>query len=165
MNTLVTPGVKARTEQRHKPGILKAILIGPLPVIFELGLILGLIVRCVDIMHTSGKAGVHDRQILIGQRKVDDQRGLDRFDQQSERGDFFGVDLIRIHGYAGALFDRRGNRITFRFCAARKADVRENIGVHRHLVHRDRSDAACADYQNPAHLLRPSTKIRYGDGI
>jgi hypothetical protein len=53
----------------------------------------------------------------------------------------------------------------FDFVRLARLMSRENIGVHRHLVHRDRADAACADYQNLAHLLRPSTKIRYGDGI
>ena len=60
--------VKTRPQQRHDPGVLETVLIGPLPVIFELGFVLGLIIGSVEIVGLGRKARVHDRQILIGQR-------------------------------------------------------------------------------------------------
>jgi hypothetical protein len=45
---------------------------------------------------------------------------------------------------------RFGNLLAADDAAARERDVAENIRVHRHLVNRDRPDAARADDQNLA---------------
>src|SRR3546814_5516824 len=45
------PGVEARAEQRHQPRFLEAVLIRPLPMIFELRLVARLVIRSEE--HTS----------------------------------------------------------------------------------------------------------------
>ena len=48
-------GIEARTQQRHQTGVLEAVLIGPLPFVFELGLVARLIVGGVEIVHAGGQ--------------------------------------------------------------------------------------------------------------
>jgi hypothetical protein len=122
-NTLVTPGSKPGPEQRHQPCILEAVLIGPLPVIFELGLVLRLVIRGVEVVDAGGKAGVHDRQILIGQREIDHQLRADLPDQRGQRGHVLGIDGIGRHARRRCVPSPRGNRIALRDGAARKMDL------------------------------------------
>src|SRR3546814_1759692 len=52
----------------------------------------GFVIGGVEIICFGRQAGVHDRQILIGQSEVHDQLRLDPFDE----GDGFG-DIVRVH--------------------------------------------------------------------
>jgi hypothetical protein len=144
-------GIEARSQQRHNPGLLETVVIGPLPFVLELGLVFGLVIGGVEIMHAGLETGVHDRQVLIGQRQIDDQAGLHLADQIDHRRDFLGVDLVGGDVLAGALLDALGDGIAFRLGAAGEMDVRENLGVHRHFVHAYRTDAARADDQDCRH--------------
>jgi hypothetical protein len=119
--------------------------------------ILGLVIRGVQVIDARFKAGVHDRQILIGQREVDDMGDAMGTDQRGGGGGIIGVDFGGGDGDAGARLDRFGDGIAFELAAAGQHDRRENVAVHRHLVHCDRTDAACADYQNLIHR-----KISFG---
>ena len=51
--------IKAAAQNGHQPFFFKALLIGPLPVIGELGLFAGFIVGGVHIMHARGQTGIH----------------------------------------------------------------------------------------------------------
>ena len=144
-------GVKARTQQRHQALFLEPVVIGPLPAVFELRLVLGFIVRGIEVIDARRQTGIHDRQILIRQRQIDDQLGRNLFDQASERRNFLGVDFIGLDRLAGALLDRSGDRIALCLGPAGEVNLAENPGIHRHLVHADRAYPARADHQNLAH--------------
>ena len=144
--------IEARTEQRHQPRLPETVVIGPLPLVFEPGLVLRLIIGGIEIVDAGCKAGIHDRQILIGQRKIDHELWPDLPDERGQCGNVFGVDGIGCHVLSGALLHACGNRIALRHGAAGKVNVREYLRVHRHLVHRDRANPTRADNQNLAHL-------------
>src|SRR3546814_5252817 len=54
-------GIEAGTQQRHQAGVLEAIMICPLPMIFELRLIARFVIGRVHIMYAGLEAGFHDR--------------------------------------------------------------------------------------------------------
>ena len=148
-------GIKAGAEQRHDAGILEPVVIVPLPLIFELRLVARLVIGGVEIIGAGRQAGIHDRQILIGQRQIDHQIGFLLLDQRGQRRHIIGVDLRGCDGNAGALFDRLGDRFAFgqrstgqQYLAERAIARRDQL---RHLVYRYRTDAAGADHQYFAH--------------
>jgi hypothetical protein len=143
---------------------LEAVLIGPLPVIFELGHILGLIVGGIQIGHARRQTGIHDRQILIGQRQIDHQLGTDLLDQRRQSRHILGIDGIGRNLDAGALLHRFGDGIALALGAAGQMDVGENPGVHRHLVDRHAADAAGANHQNLAQNLSPCSRLHRATG-
>ncbi len=68
--------IEAGAEQRHQPLFLEALLVGPLPGIFKLGGIERFVVGGVQVIHAGFQAGIHDVQILVGERHVDHQLRL-----------------------------------------------------------------------------------------
>ena len=148
-------GVEAAAQQRHQAGLLEAVLIGPLPAIFELGLVLRLVIGGVEIVHARRQTGLHDRQVLIGQGQVDHERRLHLLNQRRGRGDVVGVQGGGLHHHAGAGLHRFRNGVALGLGAAGQRNVAEDVRRHGHLVDRHRSDAAGADHQNSTHL-RPS---------
>ena len=157
-------GVETRPQQRHDAGFLEAILIGPLPAIFELGRVARFVIGCVEIVGLGREARVHDVEVLIGQGQVDDQLGLHLLNERDGGRDIIGIDLRHVDGDAGAGQNRFGDLLATHDAAAGQRDVRENIGVHRHLVNCDRPDAACADDQNLAqsrlHILYAACALK-----
>ena len=143
--------IETRTQQRHQPGILEAVVIGPLPLVFELGLVLRLVIGGVEVIDACFEACIHDRQVLIRQREIDHQARADLPDQIDHRRDFLGVDLVRRHILPGALLHARGDGIALALGAAGEMDIAEDIRVHRHLVDADRADAARTDHQDCGH--------------
>ncbi len=107
-------------------------------------------------MRAGRQARLHDREILIGEREVHDMRRADRADQRRGRVDMIGVDLGGLDRDARAFLHRLGDRVAFELAAAGQRDVGKDVGVHRHLVHRDRTDAARADHQYLAHEKSPA---------
>ena len=144
-------GVEARTQQRHQARVLEAVLIGPLPLVFELGLVARLVVGGVQIVHARRQTGVHDRQVLIGQGQVHDQFGLHLLDQGRGRRHVVGVDGRRVDGHAKARLHRFRDGVALGLGAAGQGDMREDVRIHRHLVDGHRTDAARADNQHLAH--------------
>ena len=89
-----------------RSGLLEALLVGPLPLVLELGQIRRLVVGGVEVIDPGFQAGVHQRQILVGQGDVEHQVRLDPLDQGHGLGDLVGIDLLDGHGDAGAFLDR-----------------------------------------------------------
>ena len=151
------PRIEARTEQRHDPRLFEAIMVGPLPAILELGFVLRLVISGVEIVHTRFKAGVHHWKVLVRQRQIHHQRGLNLSDQIDHRWHFLGINLVGRNFDAGALLDRSGNGIALALGAASKMDIGKNFPVHRHLVDADRADAAGTDHEDCGHGTLPFT--------
>ena len=68
--------VETTTEDGCEACLLEALTISPLPRILEVCLVLGFVVGGVKIAASASQTSVHNRQVLIGQGKVDDQLGL-----------------------------------------------------------------------------------------
>ena len=73
--------VEAAAEDRCQAGLTEAVPVGPLPAVFEVSLVLRLIVGRVEVAHATSEAGVHDRQVLIGEGQIDYQVGLAAVDE------------------------------------------------------------------------------------
>ncbi|MPN32976.1 hypothetical protein SDC9_180459 [bioreactor metagenome] len=69
-------GVESATKNGCQSGFLELLLIGPLPSVLELGFIFRLIIGCIEIMYATFETGIHNGQILIGQRNINHQFGL-----------------------------------------------------------------------------------------
>ena len=65
-------GVEAAAQDRHDALRPKTLLVGPLPRVAELRLVAGLVIGRVEIVDARRQTGVHDREILVRQRQVDD---------------------------------------------------------------------------------------------
>src|SRR5690606_41354354 len=59
--------IEAGAEQRHATRLLEALAIGPLPLVFELGNVARLVVRRVEVVDARFEAGIHQREVLVGQ--------------------------------------------------------------------------------------------------
>ncbi len=140
-------GVEAAAEQCHAPLRAEAILVGPLPLVFELRLVGRFVVGGVDVVHAGRKAGVHDRQILVGQRDVDDEFRLFAFEQRGHLRHVIGIDL----GGGNRALDLRGDAPAFLLGAAGEHDVLEHLRQLRALVGHDLAHAAGADDQHLRH--------------
>ena len=87
------PGVEARAQERHDSSGFEALLVRPLPLVFELRLVRRLVVGGVEVVDAGFQAGVHQGQVLVGKRDVDQQVGLDPSDQRHGLRDVVGVHL------------------------------------------------------------------------
>ncbi|MEY3878037.1 MAG: hypothetical protein RLZZ191_1720 [Pseudomonadota bacterium] len=134
-------------------------------MIFELGDIQRFIIRRVHIMHARGKARVHDVEVLVREREVDDEAWLNLVQQSGCRSNIICIKAISVDNDARALLDRNGNRIALRLCPACKADMAEDVLIHGHFVDRNRSHATSANYQYLAHIPFPLIRDSFSGRI
>ena len=95
-------GIEARAEQRGESSFGEFFLIGPLPRVFELGDIGGLVVGGIEIINASGKASIHQRKILVGQGDIQHQVRLEGQQVVGGGGDIVGVNGCGIDTDTGA---------------------------------------------------------------
>ena len=86
-------GVEAAAQQRHDAALAETILVGPLPLVLELGLVQRLVIGGVQVVDARGEAGVHDVQVLVGQRDIDHHLGLHALDQRHHARHVVGIHL------------------------------------------------------------------------
>ena len=137
--------VESGAEQGGEPGFFKAFAISPLPRVFEFCVIRRFVVCGVHVVHAGVEASVHQRQILIRERDVDEHL---RFEFAEQRDDFLhvvGIDLRGFEHDAGRVFDVGGDCLAFVFVARGEHDFAEFRRVLRDLVSDDVADAARTD--------------------
>ena len=146
-------GVETGAQQGGEAGLLEALLVGPLPFVFELGGIQGLVVGRIQIMHAAFQAGIHDVQVLIGQGDVQHGVGLHLTDEGAELGHVVGIHLGGGDVDAQTGFDRAGDLVTPGKRTAGKSDLAEGpfFGQLGALVRHHASHATGADDQNIRH--------------
>ena len=80
-------GRNARIETAAEDGReafgLETVLIGPLPRILEVRLVLGFVVGRIEVVGAAFEAGVHDREVLIGQGDIHDDVGPEGAEQRT----------------------------------------------------------------------------------
>jgi hypothetical protein len=143
--------VEARAQQRHEARLLEALLVGPLPAVLELGLVGRLVVGGVEIRHAGLEARVHEHQVLVGQRHVDEQRGLLGLQERHGGGHVHGVQRGHADVAAVQLFDLGLDLLAARHRAAGQQDVGEDLRVHRALVRHHATHTTRTDDQDLAH--------------
>ena len=134
--------VEAATENGGQAGFLEALLVGPLPAVFEVGHVLGLVVGRVQIVDTRFQTGFHDSQVLIGQGNVDDDFGLEAIE---ERNQFVHIVCIYLSGFDIGITDGFHDGVAFRLRAAGNHDFGEHVRILSYFVCNDGSYTACTD--------------------
>ena len=141
--------IEAAAQDGRQPLLLEALLIGPLPRILEMRLVLGFVIGCIEVVHPALQAGVHDGQILVRQRHVHYDIGLESPKQLAQIGYIVGIDLRSLHPVPA---DCRSNGITLRFCSAGQHHVRKNR-IGSNFLRHDGTYASCADNQSFTHKI------------
>ena len=91
-------GVESAAEERGDALLAEAVAVRPLPAVFEVRDVRRLVVGGVDVIDSGFEAGVHDVEVLVGQREVQDHVGAERADELDELRDVVGVDLCGLDG-------------------------------------------------------------------
>ena len=115
--------IEAAAQQRGEPCFFKSLLISPLPMVFKLGHIARFVIGGVDVVHTCFKAGIHDGEILVWQRHIDDHLRLEALQQLHQFRDVVGIDTSSLDGPLEFSCDG----IALRFCAGRQHDLAEHF--------------------------------------
>ena len=144
------PRVEATAQERHPPGFLKALLIGPLPLVLKLRRVQRLVVRRIQIVAPRLQARVHNVQVLIGQGNIHHQIRLEAADKRHQLGHIIRIHLRRLHGPP----QLRGQGIYARLRPRREHNLGENLRHLRQLMRHHTADAAGTNHQNP-HGLCP----------
>ena len=149
-------GVEAAAENGGNALLLEAVVIGPLPVVLELRHIARLIVRGVHIVAAGFEAGIHDRQVLIGQGHVDQEVRLHLFDEGDHFRHIVGIDLRNLD----RRFAERRHFLAAFEAARGERDVLERVAVHRAFLGDDRTGSAGTDDKNAVHDGKASKTLR-----
>ena len=118
------------------------------PLVLELRGVGRLVVGGVEVVHAGLEAGVHERQVLIGQRHVQHEVRLDPFDQRYRLADVIRVHLRGLDGSRELCSDG----LALLLVATRQHDALEHLGQLRALVGDDLANPACADDQDRGHV-------------
>ena len=143
-------GVEAAAEQRHNAGLLETIVVSPLPAVLELRLVAGFVVGRVHVVGLCGETGVHQGQILIRQRHIDQQIRLVAFQQTDGLLHIVGIDLSRLDTVAANL---RGDGVAFCLRTRGQHDFSEYFRYGSAFVSHDGSDAARSDDKYSCHFF------------
>ncbi len=149
------PGIKAATEKGGESGGFEALLVSPLPVVFELGDVTRFVVGGVDVMHACGEAGVHDGEVLIGQGDVDDDLRLEVLQEGSQLGHVVGIDACGLNR-AGEF---GGDGVALGLGAGGQHDLAENVRELSAFVGDDTADAAGSDDEGFGHRKRKDFRL------
>ena len=145
-------GVETATQYGQQALFAEAVLIGPLPAIFELSLVFGLIIRRIEVIDPRLQASVHDSQVLIRQSHMDDQFGLEGTDQLRQFGHVVGIYLRGLDlPVAGSLLGVGGNHVAFGLGPAGQHDLREDLRMHGAFEGNDPAYSTGADNEHFRH--------------
>ena len=140
--------VKTAAEYGCQTSLLEAVHVSPLPGVFEVCLVLGLVVRGVHIVYPACQAGIHDGEVLIGQCKVQTQLRLVCVEQRLQLLYIVGIHLRSLCLGAVLFVQHLCQGITFLLASACYDEVGEYVRVLGNLVGSNRSDAACTNHEN-----------------
>ena len=138
--------VKPGSKKRREAGFLESLLIGPLPVVFEFWHVARFIVGGVHVIHSRFEAGIHQRQVLVGQGDIDQDVRLEFLEQLDGRWHVVGIDGRGADRHAFFLQNVSGDGIATGLRAAGQHDFAKDILRELSaLVSHDTSNAAGAD--------------------
>ena len=118
--------VETAAENCRQAGLFEAVLIRPLPAILIFGFIKRLIIGRVEIVYTTFQTSVHNCQILIRKRHVDDDIRLVFLEQLNQLRHAVGINTV---GHDIVLADGFCNIVAFDLCARSEYNLVEHIGI------------------------------------
>ncbi len=142
--------VESAAEYGGEARFLETFAVGPLPRIFEVGLVLGLVVGGVEIVHAALQASLHDGEILVGEGDVYHDVGTVAVEQLHELVNGVGIDAVGCHA-VGAY--GLGHGVAFRLGARGNNNLIEHFGVHGAFVGHYRAHSTGADDKDFIHFL------------
>ena len=140
--------IEPTAQNGGQAGLFELVLIGPLPVVFELRDIARFIVCRVHIVAARFQAGIHDRQVLIGQGHVNQQVRLHLIDEGDDLFDIVGVHLADLD----RRLAERGNLLAAFDAARGEVDVFECVAIHGAFLCDDRSGGTGTDDEDIVHI-------------
>ena len=135
--------VETAAQDGRQTGSLETILVSPLPRILEVSLVLGFVVGRIEVVAAALETGVHDRQVLIRERHIDHDVGLEGPEEFAQLRHVVGIDLGGLYAVAS---DSRSNGIAFGLGSAGQHHLREDR-IGGNLLGHDRSDTSGSDNQ------------------
>jgi len=96
--------VETAAKQSHNVGVFVTILIIPLPFVLELSRVERLVVGGVHVIDTCFEASIHDGQILVRKRHVNNQVRLVLAYQCHGLVHVIGIELLRDDGTVEMFF-------------------------------------------------------------
>ena len=112
-----------------------------------MGLLLGFVIGRIQIVHAAFETRVHNRQVLVGKRHVDDDIRPESPHQRRQLLDAVGIHPGRLNPSSA---HRGGYVVGLALGTARQHDFRKHR-TGRHLVRHHGSHTAGSDYQYLAH--------------
>ena len=157
--------VEAAAEQRGETGVLKLLLVRPLPAVVEVGRetgflaallvdrtplriigVLRLIVCRIHVVDTTCEAGIHDGEVLVRKRDVHHEIRLVAADQRAELLHVIGIDLCRRDLRLRRRCELLREGITLRLGTAGNAELRKNVTHLTALGNRNTGYTTAADH-------------------
>ena len=89
-------GIEPTAQHCEEACLFEAAFVSPLPAIFKFSLFLRLIISGIEIMDACLQASLHNCQVLIGQRHVDDHCRLKFLNQCNECRHIVSVNFSRL---------------------------------------------------------------------
>ena len=145
-------GIKAASEQSGDTCFFKFLTVCPLPLVFELCCVERLIVCGVNIVSLCSKAGVHYREILIGECEIEHNIGLVALNECDKLVNVVGIYLRCLDNRLGGGLEFLLERVTLGFGAARYHDPLKNFAVLAALVDSNGSNSAATDDHTFFHI-------------
>ena len=146
-------GVETASQNGAKASLLEAFTVGPLPAVFEMSLILGLIVGGIQIVATGLQTGFHDGEVLIRQGQVHHNVGLVGAKQLHKLFHAVRIHLCRLHVCSVLLVQHISQCVALLFGAAGNHDFGKHFRILAHLMCRNRSHASGSDNQYFSHIF------------
>ena len=146
--------VEAAAEDGRETSLLKLLLVGPLPRIFEVRLVFRLIVGRVHIVAATSQTGLHDGEILVRQGEVEHQLRLVLIEQRLQLLHVVGIHLVgsdfgqfQSLAVRSPLFlDSLNNGVAFFLASAGNNKFVEHVSVLCNLMGGHGSHATSANH-------------------
>ena len=146
--------IEAATEDGAETGLLKTLLISPLPTVLKMSLILRLVVGGIEVVDTTCQTSIHDGKVLIRQCQVDHQLWFEVIEEHLQLLHVISIYLCRLylHGIT-SLMNGIHNLITFLFSTTCYHKVGKHISILSNLECCYCCDATGANHQYSTHRL------------
>ena len=134
--------VKATTQDGCQTGLLKTLLVSPLPAVFEMCHVLRLIVSSVQVIHTCLQTGFHNGQVLIRKCHIDDNLRLELIEQSHQ---FVYIVGIHLRSLDVRITDSLHNVVTLCLRTACNHHVCKHVRILCYFVRHNGSNTTCAN--------------------
>ena len=145
--------VEATTEDCGQSCLTEAVAISPLPRVLEVCLVFRLIVGCVEIVASARQASIHNGEVLIRQREVNNQLWLVIAEQCLQLLHIVSIYLRRAYRHVIAfLVNSLHQFVALLLAAACYHKLGEHVCVLHNLKSGDSGNTTCTNHQYSTHF-------------